>query len=72
MADSEHQVLGLQRPSIEPITFPCRADALNVIPRTRVHLKYIRFKINITLLHFNTKQITIQFKTKHILTYAKV
>ena len=24
------------RPSIEPITFPCRADALRVMPRTRV------------------------------------
>ncbi len=29
---AEHQVLGLPGPSIEPITFPCRADALYVMP----------------------------------------
>ncbi len=29
-------VLGLPRPSIEPITFPCRTDVLRVMPRTRV------------------------------------
>ncbi len=32
-----HQVPGLPRPIIEPmITFPCRADALRVMPRTWV------------------------------------
>ncbi len=30
---AEHQILGLLRPSIEPINFPCRADALHAIPQ---------------------------------------
>ncbi len=29
--------LGLPRPSMEPITFPYRADVLRIIPRTRVY-----------------------------------
>ena len=32
---TEHQEIGLPRPSTEPITFPCRADdTLRVMPRT--------------------------------------
>ncbi len=37
MYKSEHQVLSLLQPSIEPITFPCRADTLHITPRTRVN-----------------------------------
>ncbi len=37
----EHQVPGSPRPSIEPITFPCRADALLVMSRTQLGEYYV-------------------------------
>ena len=41
-ASKHHLASGLPRPSIEPITFPYRADTLHVMPRTRInHLLWL-------------------------------
>ncbi len=64
----EHQVLGFQRPSIGPLTFPCRADTLRVMPWTRVVIQQVtllkkkfssnnRIKRLIKQHRFNTKII---------------
>ncbi len=44
---AEHQVIGLPLPSIEPITFPYRADALRVMPRTKVNKQNKFIGINV-------------------------
>ena len=53
---AEHQALGLLRPSIEPINFPCRADALRVMPRTRQICLNYYIQFVAVILHTYTPQ----------------
>ncbi len=45
LQNSEHQILGLPRPSNEPITFPCQVDALCAIPQTQVLIVFYMYNV---------------------------
>ena len=43
---AQHKVLGLPWPSIDPIAFPCQADAQHIMPRTQDFL-FSQFSLSV-------------------------
>ncbi len=76
---AEHQVLGLSRPNIEPITFKCRVVAQRVMPRTLVSFlkkdkmrKSKKANLNNQTHQYQQLQINCTFRLKKKNTYIDV
>ena len=69
---AENQVLGLPRPSIEHITFPCQADTLRVMPRTRVlyDVNKILFTVDSSWLWLIKEWLCCRILIMHVFTFS--